>query len=349
MQLDVIIIDDIPANISLLSRLIRKLDDCTPREFTNPEAALAWCMEHVPDLIIIDYMMPGMNGIEFIRQFRACPGRKDIPVLMVTADNQTSVLHSALDAGANDFLSKPIDILEFKARARNMLSLRLHQRQLADHSQWLTEEVRKATSELRLREKETIIRLSKAADSRDPETGAHILRMAHFSKLIAANLGLSAQDQEMLLDAAPMHDIGKVGVPDHILLKPGRLDVAEFEIMKQHSVLGFNILNGSQSVVLKAAAQIALAHHEKFDGSGYPHGLVGEAIPLFARICAVADVFDALTSERVYKKAWNDERAIALLREGAGYHFDPACVDAFLLDWDAVMAIRERFCDELSA
>jgi putative two-component system response regulator len=188
--------------------------------------------------------------------------------------------------------------------------------------------------------------LSKAADSRDPETGAHILRMAHFSRHIAANMGMSEVDQEMLLEAAPMHDIGKVGIPDNVLLKQGRLDVAEFEIMKRHSILGYEILHGSQSVMLQVAAQIALCHHEKYDGSGYPTGLVGDAIPIFARICAVADVFDALTSVRPYKKAWEDERAIALLREGAGNHFDPACVAAFLTDWESVMEIRNRFKDE---
>jgi putative two-component system response regulator len=150
----------------------------------------------------------------------------------------------------------------------------------------------------------------------------------------------------MLLEAAPMHDIGKVGIPDHILLKPGRLDVAEFEIMKRHSILGYEILHGSQSAMLQAAAQIALGHHEKFDGSGYPYGLKGEEIPLFARICAVGDVFDALTSERPYKKAWEDDRAVALLRDGMGSHFDPACVEAFLEDWDAVLAIRNRFVDD---
>jgi len=169
--------------------------------------------------------------------------------------------------------------------------------------------------------------------------------MSHFCKLIAAHLGLSEENQQILLDAAPMHDVGKVGIPDHILLKPGRLDVAEFDIMKRHSFLGYEILNGSQSVILQTAAQIALSHHEKFDGSGYPHGLAGDAIPLFARICAVADVFDALTSERPYKKAWTDSQAIAYLQEGRGQHFDPACVDAFLENWDEVMQIRHRFKD----
>lgn len=343
MKLDVIVIDDTSVNLFLTSHLISKFDGCVPKSFTNPQDGLAWCAEHVPDLIIVDYMMPEIDGIEFIRRFRAFPGREDIPVLMVTANDQVETRHRALEAGANDFLSKPIDKVELVARTRNMLSLRRSQRNLIDNATCLALEVEKATAEIRARERETIIRLSKAADYRDPETGSHILRVSHFSKLIAANMGLSEQDQQMLFNATPMHDVGKVGIPDHILLKPGRLDAAEFEIMKQHAILGFNILDGSQSVILQAAAQIALSHHEKYDGSGYPQGLVGDAIPIFARICAVADVFDALTSERPYKKAWDDVRAVALLREGSGHHFDPACVDAFLLNWDEVVAIRTRF------
>ncbi len=346
MKMNIIVVDDTPINVTLISHLVRRIDECVPFEFTDPQKGLAWCLEQVPDLVIVDYMMPELDGIEFVRQLRACAGREDVPVLMVTANDQIEVRHQALDAGANDFLTKPIDKVEFMARTRNMLSLRRGQRKLEDHAAWLEAEVRKATAEILARERETIIRLSKAADSRDPETGAHILRMSHFSRLIASHLGLSVADQDMLLEAAPMHDIGKVGIPDHILLKPGRLDVAEFEIMKRHSILGYEILNGSQSAMLQAAAQIALGHHEKFDGSGYPYGLKGEEIPLFARICAVGDVFDALTSERPYKKAWEDDRAVALLREGMGGHFDPACVEAFLEDWDAVLAIRNRFVDD---
>lgn len=346
MEMNVVVVDDTPINVTLISHLIRRHEGCVPVEFTDPQKGLAWCKEQMPDLIIVDYMMPDLDGIEFVRQFRACPGREDIPVLMVTANDQVEVRHHALEAGANDFLTKPIDKAEFMARTRNMLSLRRSQRKLEDRAAWLDAEVKKATAEILSRERETIVRLSKAADSRDPETGAHILRMSHFARIIAINMGLPEADQEMLLEAAPMHDIGKVGIPDHILLKPGRLDVAEFEIMKQHSTKGYEILNGSQSPMLQAAAQIALAHHEKYDGSGYPNGLIGDAIPLFARICAVGDVFDALTSERPYKKAWDDERAVALLREGMGSHFDPVCVEAFLKDWDAVTEIRNRFKDD---
>ncbi len=346
MKMNVIVVDDTPINVTLISHLIGKLEDSVAMGYTDPQQGLAWCIEHVPDLVIVDYMMPELDGIEFVKRFRATPGREDIPVLMVTANDHIEVRHQALEAGANDFLTKPIDKAEFMARTRNMLSLRRGQRKLEDRAEWLAAEVKKATEEILARERETIVRLSKAADSRDPETGAHILRMAHFSRLIAAGLGLSEADQDMILEAAPMHDIGKVGIPDHILLKQGRLDVAEFQIMKQHSVMGYEILKGSQSPMLQAAAQIALAHHEKFDGSGYPNGLKGEDIPLFARICSVGDVFDALTSERPYKKAWDDERAIALLKEGAGLHFDPACVEAFLGNWAGVMEIRNRFRDD---
>ncbi len=207
--------------------------------------------------------------------------------------------------------------------------------------------MRKATAEIVARERETVFRLSKAAEYRDPETGAHILRMAHYSQLIARKLGMSAAEQDLLLEAAPMHDIGKVGIADKILLKPGKLDADEFEIMKRHAVFGYELLQGSSSRVLQAGAEIALGHHEKFDGSGYPNGLKGEEIPIFSRIVAVADVFDALTSERPYKKAWELEAAVDFLNAGAGTHFDPKCVMAFLEAWEEVMEIKDRFHEEV--
>ena len=212
-----------------------------------------------------------------------------------------------------------------------------------DTASWLTDEVRIATEKILARERETIIRLSKAADSRDPDTGTHVQRMSEFCRLIATHLGMPEEKQQILMDAVPMHDLGKVGIPDQILLNPRPLDTNEIEVMKKHSQLGYGILHGSQSEILQAAAQIALFHHEKFDGTGYPYGLAGDEIPVFARICAVADVFDALISDRAYKKAWTDSEAIAYLQQGRGSHFDPTCVDAFLGHWDEVMRIRHRF------
>lgn len=346
MKMNVLVVDDTQINVTLVSHLIAKLDDCDATCFIVPQQGLDWCVEQVPDLVVVDYMMPGLDGIEFIRRFRSIPGREDIPLLMVTANDQTEVRHRALEAGANDFLTKPIDKTEFTMRARNMLALRRSQRRLGDHAAWLEEEVGKATASILAREREMIFRLCKAAESRDPETGAHILRMAHYSKLIAARLGWTEVEQEMLLEAAPMHDIGKVGVPDNILLKPGKLDEAEFEIIKTHAQHGYDILKGSESEIMRMGAEIAVTHHEKFDGSGYPNGLGGEDIPLAGRICAVADVFDALTCERPYKKAWELDRAAAFLRENAGTHFDPACVEAFLTSWEEAVEIRNRFRDE---
>ena len=345
-MLNVVIVDDTEINVTLLRHLVNKLDGCTPRCFTDPRAGLAWCREQTPDLVIVDYMMPDIDGIQFIRQLRAMPGRKDIPVLMITANDEIRVRYEALEAGANDFLAKPLDRTEFIARSRNMLSLRIGQRHLEDRAAWLADEVRKATADLLVLEQEIILRLSRAAEFRDPETGAHIQRRAHYSRLIAARLGLSAADQDLVLSAAPMHDVGKVGIPDKILLKPGKLDAEEFAVMQTHAAKGGQILGGSASKLLETAASIADTHHEKFDGSGYPRGLKGGEIPLFGRIVAVADVFDALTSSRPYKKAWTTEDAMAFLRENSGSHFDPACVDAFLADPLAIMEIKNRYQDE---
>jgi len=346
MAQQVVIVDDTEINLILFGALVKKLDDCEPHTFADAAQGLEWAQKNLPDLVIVDYMMPGLNGLEFIRLLRETPGRGNMPILMITANDQKQIRYRALDLGANDFLTKPVDKVEFLARAKNMLSLNDAHRKMSDQAAWLAREVRKATQEIVARERETVFRLSKAAEYRDPETGAHILRMAHFSQLIARELAMSQAEQDLLLEAAPMHDIGKVGIADKILLKPGKLDAQEFEVMKQHAIFGYELLKGSSSKVLQAGAEIAKGHHEKFDGSGYPAGLKGVEIPIFSRIVAVADVFDALTSERPYKKAWELEAAVDFLNAGAGSHFDPKCVTAFLNAWEDVMAIRERYQEE---
>lgn len=343
--MNVLIIDDSQLNTAFLNALVKKIEGCEPTCFNSSLGALEWCKAGDPDLVLVDYVMPEMDGLEFLRRFRLLEGRREIPVLMVTSSSETEIRHQALELGANDFLLKPVDKVEFLARMKNMLALRRHQKVLADRADWLAAEVRKATTEILLREQDTIFRLAKTAEFRDPETGFHILRMAAYSRHIARNMGLTEEEQELLLKAAPMHDVGKVGTPDHILLKPGKLEPEEFEIMKQHAVMGHEILKGSLSKLLQTAAEIAISHHEKFDGSGYPYGLSGEQIPLFGRIVAVADVFDALTSERPYKKAWEVERAKALIAETSGQHFDPACVEAFFQDWEKVLAIKGQYQD----
>ncbi len=346
MPQQVLIVDDTQINLVLFEALVRKLGINDAVLFASSTDGLAWAQTHDLDLIIVDYMMPDLDGIEFIERLRATPGKEMVPILMITANDQKQVRYRALNVGASDFLNKPIDKVEFLARASNLLSLSCARRKLSDHAAWLAGEVRKATAEVVERERETVLRLSKAAEYRDPETGAHILRMAHYSQLIARGLGLSVADQELLLQAAPLHDIGKVGIADSILLKPGRLTPEEFETMKLHAVYGYEILQGSASAVLQAGAAIALGHHEKFDGSGYPAGLKGEAIPIFSRVVAVADVFDALTSARPYKVAWTPEAATTYLQQQSGVHFDPACVLTFFHHWDEVRHIRARFVDD---
>ena len=341
----VLLLDDNLVNLKWLELLVQRLEQAQCVSFSEPAAALDYARSHRVDLVVVDYLMPEMNGLEFITAFRAEEGADSIPLLMITAHDEKEVRYRALEAGAYDFLPKPVDAAEFLARARNMLKLREASLRLADQAALLTKEVELATREIRERERETVMSLVKAAGYRDYETGAHIARVGHYAYLIAQGLQLSPQDQALVLDAAAMHDIGKVGIPDYILLKPGRLDDEEMAIMRQHASLGHDLLKGSSSLLLQAGATIALGHHEKFDGSGYPQGLSGEDIPIFGRIVAVADVFDALTSERPYKKPWALEDAADYLRAQRGLHFDPQCVDVFLAAWPQVLAIRQRFAD----
>lgn len=342
----VLIVDDSEINLALFEALVLKLGGVEATCLASATAGLAWAQQHAPDLIIVDYMMPELDGVQFIERLRATPGKDGVPILMITANDQKPVRYRALNAGASDFLTKPIDKVEFLARSSNLLAMGEMRRKLDDRAAWLADEVRLATAKIIERERETVIRLAKAAEYRDPETGAHILRMAHYSRLIAKGLGLSEAEQDLLLQAAPLHDIGKVGISDAILLKPGRLTEAEFDLMKQHAAYGYEILKESNSSILQAGASIALGHHEKFDGSGYPAGLSGQAIPVFCRIVAVADVFDALTSARPYKPAWSLEAAATHIRSQSGSHFDPACVAVFFEHWPEVLEIRARFKDD---
>jgi putative two-component system response regulator len=264
---------------------------------------------------------------------------------MVTTENDKEIRQEALTLGATEFLAKPVDAIEFKLRIRNLLALSQAQALLADRAKLLQHEVNKATESVLRGERELVLRLAKAAEFRDPETGAHINRMAHYSKLIAQSLGLPLEFQQLILEAAPMHDVGKLATPDYILLKPGRLDDDEMAIMRKHAEIGALILSGSNSSLIQLAEEIAGAHHEKFDGSGYPRGLVGDAIPLSGRIVAVADVFDALTSARPYKRAWSLEDARLFLIRHTGTHFCPRSSAAFLDAWDDVLKIRSQFPD----
>lgn len=343
------IVDDNDTNLMLFEQIaLRVADDVSVECFADPVKALDDARSNLPDLILVDYMMPVMDGHEFLAAVRKLPGGRDVPIVMVTAAGERSVRQKALELGATDFLTKPVDPTEVRVRLNNLLALRRSHLRLSDRNRWLADEVRKATQAIFAREHELVVRLSRAAEFRDPETGGHIQRMAHYSELIARGLGLAPDLCDLILRAAPMHDVGKLGIPDGILLKPGRLDEQEFRVMKRHPEIGHAILDGSASQLIAMGAEIALTHHEKWDGTGYPKGMAGQDIPLTGRVVAVADVFDALTSERPYKLAWSVERARDFLVEGKETHFDPACVDAFLAAWDEVLTIKARFVDEVA-
>ena len=345
--MNVLIIDDQQPNVMLLSVLVKRLGGIATHEFFDALLALEWCKNNDPDLVLIDYMMPNMDGIEFVTKFRTLPGKVNIPIVMITADSDIEVRHKALEATANDFLNKPINSTELSTRVKNMLALRKAQLQLSNKAAWLAEEVKKATEQILKTEREVILRLARAAEYKDPETGTHIQRMSQYAGHIAKNLGLSKEEQQLIVAAAPMHDIGKIGIPDNVLLKPGRLDSEELKVIYQHPTYGKQMLTGSSSKLIQAAEVIAYSHHEKFDGSGYPQGLAGNDIPLYGRIVALADVFDALSSARPYKVAWEIDRTISFIKEQSGKHFDPKCVDAFFENWENVLAIKEHFIDEL--
>lgn len=339
----IVIVDDDVVTVAVLQDIIAAMDPCRVVSFTSSSEALHWCGENDSDLVLVDYMMPPPDGLHFIESFRRMAGREEIPLIMISGDGEQEIRHRALELGANDFLSKPFDTFEFRARMKNMLALRSRQKVLSSCARHLADEVHRATAGLLKQEQETIFLLCRAAELRDPDTGAHLQRMSSYSRIIAARLGMGEQEQELVYIASPLHDIGKVAVPDSILQKSGRLDSDEFALITRHTVLGHEILRESTSPVLQYGARIALTHHEKFDGSGYPHGLAGEEIPLCGRIAAVADVFDALTSPRPYKQRWDARAAAEEIRCLAGSHFDPACVSAFLEGWHEILAIHEQY------
>ena len=342
----VLVIDDQSTSRAILEQVVRGIDaNVLVEAFENPLEAIRWATKRVADLVLVDFQMPEMDGIEVVRRMRMLSEYEHVPIVMVTVNDERWIRYSALDAGVTDFLHKPVDARECMTRCRNLLMLRRQHLVLEDRKRLLETMVREATLEVRAREKETLYRLARAGEFRDSDTGNHIFRMARFSRLIADDIGLSRDEAEAIELAAPLHDIGKIGIPDQILLKPARLTEAEAREMRAHPQIGYEILKDSPSTYLRMGALIALGHHEKFDGSGYPHGLVGDHIPLPARIVAVADVFDALTSIRPYKKAWTSAEAFDYLQAQSGTHLDPALVAAFLRVKEQTLAIQREFMD----
>ncbi|EHK61328.1 response regulator [Halomonas sp. GFAJ-1] len=320
-----LLVDDEPINLQVLQNILNSSYRLLFAK--NGERALQLAREQHPDLILLDVMMPGLSGHQVCQQLKTEPHTADIPVIFVTALSDPQDEAKGLELGAVDYVTKPVSAPVVKARVKNHLSL-----------------VR--LDELKQTRLAVVQRLGRAAEYKDNETGLHVIRMSLYTQLLALRLGFSEAAAEELLNAAPMHDVGKIGIPDAILRKPGPLDADEWRVMQSHTAIGAEILGDDDSTLMTLARSIALYHHEKWDGSGYPKGIKGEDIPIEARIVALADVFDALTSERPYKKAWAVEDAVALIEKERGHHFDPDIVDAFLQSLPELLAIKDQWQQE---
>lgn len=341
-----LIIDDEFTSRVILNKIVSGIHpNIIVEPFSNPVAAMDWAKLNLPDLIVVDHMMSAISGIELVKHIRRIPHLIDVPIVFVTANEEREVRHQALAEGATDFILKPIEPYECHTRCRNLLSMRIYQRVVLERAHSLEQAISVATQPIIEREHETLFRLAKAGEFRDADTSNRVPRMAKYSGLIAQGMGLNPERCNLIEFAAPMHDIGKIGVQDQILLKPGKLNFSEFEMMKKHPLIGYEILQNSSSKFIRLGAEIALGHHEKFDGSGYPHGIKGDEIPLEARIVAVADVYDALTSTRPYKTPWPVEQTLDYLTNNKGSHFDPDCVNAFMLQYEKVQAIQQQLPD----
>lgn len=326
----ILIVDDQPSNVLLLQRLLQREGYDRLTTTTEPLQVVRLYLETQPDLILLDLLMPDLDGYAILEQLQTLASEEYLPVLVLTADISPTAKQRALSMGAMDFLNKPFDADEVLLRIRNLLMTRLLHLQLRDQNQTLEQRVREQTAHLQEAQLETLARLARAAEYRDDQTGLHTQRVGRMAALLAQAAGQSEDYVELIRRAAPLHDVGKIGIPDAILLKPAKLTAEEFERVKTHAQIGANILSGSSNRLLQLAEEIALSHHERWDGSGYPHGLEGNAIPLSGRIVAVADVFDALTDERPYKRAWTSQAAIAEIVRLSGRQFDPQIIAAFV-------------------
>ena len=363
----ILVIDDEPTNIKVIQKYLKQYGYDNVRGITDPTIAISDIQNQLPDVVLLDIMMPRISGIEVLQQIRSNAATAHLPVIILTASCDRETKLAVLDRGATDFLAKPVDIYELMPRVRNALVQKRYHDRLRDYAKDLEHAVRQRTAELEASRKEVIYCLARAAELRDDDTGHHVLRVGQYAAVIGRALGLDEPTIELLEQAAQLHDIGKIGIPDEILLKPGQLDPEQYERMQRHAVLGKRIiqplpesagnrlkqhvyigkdvLDCGASPVLQMAAQIALTHHEHWDGTGYPLGLAGEDIPLEGRITAVADVFDALASKRPYKPPLPVDQCFAMIELERGQQFDPRIVDAFLSCRSQVTAIQLQFAD----
>ncbi|SON53974.1 Cyclic di-GMP phosphodiesterase response regulator RpfG [Hartmannibacter diazotrophicus] len=337
--LRVLVVDDSKAALAATLSVLGELPGMTIESCVSPIDAYALCSRTPCDIVLLDYAMPELDGIGLTRRLRELPGHETVPIVMITSSTSSDIRLEAIKAGVNDFLNKPFDPVELQARVSNFASLRRAQLELASHALHLEQAVELATAEIVAREEEIIWRLARAIETRDGGTGQHVSRVASIASLLAAGLGYDEAHCRMIYLATPLHDVGKIGISDKVLCKPGRLTPEEMAHMRQHVEIGVRLLEDGTSELLRIAAAIAGGHHERWDGTGYPAGLKGQDIPLVARIVAVADVFDALCSERPYKAAWSLPKAYAEIIACSGTQFDPDCVAVFRQRWPEIVAI----------
>ena len=340
----VLIVDDIGLNIQMVANLLK--DENYQLSYAmSGEQALKLLSEKVYDLVLLDIMMPGLDGFETCKQLKELPNCREIPVIFLTARHDQESIVRSFECGGQDYVTKPFNPSELIARVRTHLKLRAFKAEQQKQIDKAVEDLQKANLELANSQQEVVFTVGAIAESRSEETGRHVKRVAEYSKLLAVLSGFPIHEADIVALASPMHDLGKVGIPDDILNKPGPLTDSEREIMDQHVILGYNMLKHSKHQIMQTAAIIALEHHEKWDGSGYPYQKTGEEIHIFGRITALADVFDAISSKRCYKESWSDEESFELIRAEKGKHFDPNLVDLFFDNIDQFMEIKVSFPD----
>ena len=341
----ILVVDDELSNVRLIEKLLASRGYSNVVCTNDSTQALPLYKQHNSDLILLDLDMPEIDGYGVMDQLNELTNNKPPPILVLTAQHMQSFRQRALDNGALDYVTKPFDADELLSRVRNLLDVHMAQKYMRHQNEILDQKVQERTLAIHETRLQVVRHLGRAAEYRDNETGLHIIRMSKIAALLGKYIGMSDYDCDLLLNASPMHDIGKIGIPDHILLKPGKLEPEEWSIMQAHAQIGADILAGDDSDLMLMAHEIALTHHEKWNGKGYPKGIEGETIPLVGRVTAIADVFDALTSERPYKKAWTVEATVDLIKQESGQHFDPQLVELLLEKLSEIVAIKEKYAE----